>query len=152
MSLLTKLKYVGVQTEDLITIYILFIRSITEYCSVLFHYSLTIEQDNSIEKIQQNSLKIILGDNFVSYEAALEMCGLFKLSTRRQNRMLNFSLRCVDHPLNRRLFPFSENTHEYQTRNQEAFKVNFARTNYYQLSCIPQCQRLLNTFYKNKKV
>ena len=43
MSLLTKLKYVGVKTEDLINVYILFIRSITEYCSVLFHTSLTIE-------------------------------------------------------------------------------------------------------------
>ena len=37
MSMLTKLKYVGIRTEDLIEIYILFIRSITEYCAVAFH-------------------------------------------------------------------------------------------------------------------
>ena len=32
MSMLTKLRYVGVSTEDLIEIYILFIRSTREYC------------------------------------------------------------------------------------------------------------------------
>ena len=47
VSLLTKLKYIGISTEDLITIYILFIRSITEYCSVAFHNSLTVRQSKN---------------------------------------------------------------------------------------------------------
>ena len=34
VSMLTKLKYVGVKIEDLLDIYTLYIRSITEYCSV----------------------------------------------------------------------------------------------------------------------
>ena len=36
LSMITKLKYVGTQTEDLINIYILFIRCCTEYCAVAF--------------------------------------------------------------------------------------------------------------------
>ena len=48
LSLITKLKYVGVKTEDLAEIYILFIRSIVEYCSVVFHSSLTLEQANKL--------------------------------------------------------------------------------------------------------
>ena len=40
LSMLTKLKYAVVQTEDLITIYKLFIRSTLEYNSVAFHSSL----------------------------------------------------------------------------------------------------------------
>ena len=44
MSMLTKLRYVGVSIEDLIEIYVLFIRSITEYCTTAFHSSLTVEQ------------------------------------------------------------------------------------------------------------
>jgi hypothetical protein len=55
MSMLTKLKYVGVSTEDLIDIFILFIRS------------LTVAQATDIERIQKTSLKVILGDNYVSY-------------------------------------------------------------------------------------
>merc|ERR1711954_466602 len=58
LSMITKLKYVGVKIEDLLDIYILFIRSVTEYCAVVFHSSLTKEQSDKIEKIQKTSLKI----------------------------------------------------------------------------------------------
>ena len=44
LSMLTKLRYVGVSREDLLDIYILFIRSVTEYCAVAFHSSLTQQQ------------------------------------------------------------------------------------------------------------
>ena len=37
LSMITKLKYVGVGIQELVEIYILFIRSIAEYCSVAFH-------------------------------------------------------------------------------------------------------------------
>jgi hypothetical protein len=149
VSMLTKLKYVGVSTEDLINIYILFIRSVTEYCSVLFHTSLTKEQEHSLEKIQAVCLKVILGDNYISYEVALEMSGLEKLSTRRQRRMLQFSLKCIEHPENKRFFPPAEINHEYNTRKQEKFFVNFARTKSYQQSTIPQCQAMLNQHFSN---
>ena len=46
----TKLKYVGVSIKDLLDIYILFIRSVTEYFSVVFHSSLNQEQNNKLEK------------------------------------------------------------------------------------------------------
>ena len=44
MSIITKLKYVGISKEELIEIYILFIRSVVEYCAVAFHSTLTQEQ------------------------------------------------------------------------------------------------------------
>ena len=54
LGMLTKLKYVGVPTEDLLDIYILFIRSVTEYCAVVFHSSLTLRQSQKIEKKSEN--------------------------------------------------------------------------------------------------
>ena len=72
--MITKLKYVGVAQEDLIDIYILFIRSVTEYCSVVFHSSLTTEQSNKIERIQKTCLKGILGDMYITYATALGIC------------------------------------------------------------------------------
>ena len=45
LSMLTKLKYVGVSKEDLLDIYILYIQSIAEYCWVAFHPSLTVQQN-----------------------------------------------------------------------------------------------------------
>ena len=83
LSMITKLKYVGVSLEDLLDIYTLFIRSVTEYCAVAFHSTLTQQQNDKLEKIQKTCLKVILGDNYIDYTVALEMCGLQTLSERR---------------------------------------------------------------------
>jgi hypothetical protein len=92
LSLLTKLKFVGVQKEDLIEIYILFIRSCTEYCAAAFHSSVTVEQSYKLERIQKVCLKVFLGDMYLDYESALEMCGLSPLFERREQRCLSFAL------------------------------------------------------------
>ena len=68
LSMITKLKYVGVSLEDLIDVYILYIRSIAEYCSVVYHSSITQEESKKIERIQKICLKVILGDMYINYE------------------------------------------------------------------------------------
>ena len=73
LSLLSKLKYAGTSIEDFIDIYKLFIRSLLEYCSVLFHSSLTKCQAEDLERVQKTCLKVILSDNYVSYNAHLDM-------------------------------------------------------------------------------
>ena len=150
MSMLTKLKYVGVGIEDLIDIYILYIRSLTEYCSVAFHSSLTVEQSNRIERIQKTCLKVILNDMYIDYQAALEMTGLQTLFDRRGQRCLQFSLRAIKHDRNSKLFPLNKTAGILNTRQSEKFTVNFATTSSYRDSAIPFCQRLLNNHFKYK--
>ena len=144
LSILTKLKYVGISTEDLITVYILFIRSLTEYCSVVFHQSLTLRKSEKLEHIESTWLKIILDVNYVSYSAALEMCGLKRLSERRNEKQLSFSLKCLKNYFCKKMFP------QNNPSKKERFVVNFARTEQYFNSAIPQCQRTLNNFFKQK--
>ena len=148
LSMITKLKYVGVGTDDLITIYILFIRSVTEYCAVAFHSSLTVEQSEKLERIQKTCLRVILGDSYTSYSDALAKCGLQTLFARRQKRCLDFSLRCLKHPRNKNIFPLNPVTSDYKIREKEIFHVNFARTSTYKKSAIPFCQRMLNDHFK----
>ena len=81
---------------------------------------------------------------YVSYSAALEMCGLQTLSDRRKQRCLDFSLKSSKHPRNRRLFPLNQSKSQHFVREKETFKVNFAKTEDYKKSAIPYCQRLLN--------
>ena len=150
LSLITKLKYVGVCEDDLLDIYILFIRSIAEYCSVSFHSSLTQQQSDKLEKIQKTCIKVILGDEYTNYQAALKYFGLQTLSDRRVKRCLDFSLRCLKHPKNRRLFPKNPNYNE-RLRTTDPYTVNWARTDTYQLSAIPFCQRLLNKHFTKTK-
>ena len=146
ISMITKLKYVGVNIEDLIEIYVLFIRSLTEYCSVAFHSTLTREQSQKLENIQKTCLKVILGDMYIDYSSALEMSGLQTLFARRQERCLKFALKCVKHQKNSRLFPLNEKSSKHYIREKEMFNVNFARTEDYKKSAIPYCQRLLNDY------
>jgi hypothetical protein len=55
--------------------------------------------------VQKTFLRIILGDSYVSYTAALEMCGLQTLHDRREKRCLDFAVKCTKHPVNMRLSP-----------------------------------------------
>ena len=151
ISMLTKLRYVGVSTEDLIEIYILFIRSVTEYCAVAFHSSLTVAQATDIERIQRTSLKVILGDTYVDYPAALEMSGLQTLYERRERRCLDFALKSLKHPINSRMFPINSNLggEGMEIRSRETFEVNFKRTEQYRMFAGPFCQRKLNELFIN---
>ena len=145
MKMLTKLKYIGCSTEDLIKIYCLFIRSKAEYCSVTFHSTLTKKLSDKIETIQKTSLKVILNENYVSYEAVLEMCGLESLYCRRKARCLKFGLKSgIDY------FPLNPTTDTHETRCKELFKVNKAKTESYRKSAIPYIQRRLNSYYQKK--
>ena len=150
LSMLTKLRYAGVSKEDLITIFKLFIRSCLEYNSVAFHSSLSSQQEDALERCQSVCLKVILQDNYISYEAALEMAGMETLKARREARCLDFSLKCLRHNTNKRLFPLNPNN-QTNVRAREKYAVNFARTNAYQNSAIPYCQRLLNKREETKK-
>ena len=125
--------------------------SLTEYCSTVFHSSLTVEQSQDLERIQKTCLKVILGDNYVSYEAALEMTGLETLHERREQRCRKFALKCIKHPTNHRLFPKNTNQemNGMEVRNRESFEVNFARIESYRISAIPYCQRILNKHFQS---
>ena len=70
MTMLTKLKYVGTPVYDLLDIYNLYIRSVLEYCCVVWHSTLTLQQSTNIENVQKLCLKIILGSEYTSYEYA----------------------------------------------------------------------------------
>ena len=142
MSMLTKLKYAGVETEDLLDVYKLFIRSLIEYCSVVWHSRLTVSQTADLERVQKICLKVILSENYVSYEAALEMTGLEALDSRREARCLSFAKKCIKHPKHKAMFPLNP------PKSKEKFVVNFARTETYRQSAIPYIQRMLNREYK----
>ena len=137
-------------TLVLVNIYVLFIRSVAEYCSVSFHSSLTQEQSRKLEGIQRTCLKVILGDEYESYQTALKTLGLETLEARRKQKCLNFALKCLKHPRNQRLFPVNHNNNNHDIRSNEKFEVNFARTSTYQNSTIPYCQRLLNSHFNTK--
>ena len=149
IKMLTKLKYVGVSTEDLIELYCLLIRSQTEYCSTVFHSSLTQKLTNKLESIQRTSLKVILSEMYVDYESALEMCGLMSLHDRREHKSLKFAIKCTKNTTNKHMFPINPSIDTHMVRYREHFKVNKTHTETYKKSAIPYLQRKLNSHFNN---
>ena len=152
IKMLTKLKFVGVPTEDLLNIYCLYIRSIAEYCSTAFHSSLTQKLINKIESIQKTCLKVILDVMYVDYDSALEMSGLKSLHMRREHRSLQFAIKCTKHITNKDMFPLNQSTDTHDVRNREKFHVNKAYTETYRNSTIPYLQRKLNEHFKSTPI
>ena len=149
ISMITKLKYVGVNEDDLLDVYCLYVRSLLEYCCVVWHSALTQEQIVDLERVQKKSLKIILGDKYEDYRSALKLCNLDTLSLRREKRCLNFGLKALKHPKHAKIFPLNDEI-DHEIRELEKFHVNFARTSTYKKSSVPYIQRLLNKHHTNK--
>ena len=82
ISMITKLKYAGVEETDLVEIYTLFVRSLLEYCCVAWHSSITQAQSYDIERVQRTALKVILG----------QPQGSARLSKKARSRQLLLSL------------------------------------------------------------
>ena len=83
LYMLRKLKKFNLPLKDLVLIYTGYIRPILEYCAPVFHSGLTLEQRNSLEKIQRRVCRIILGQHFISYSNACQVCDLPTLEDRR---------------------------------------------------------------------
>ena len=144
MELLRKVASFSTPTNDLKEIYILFVRSILEQSATVWHSSLTQENIDDLERVQKSALKIILQDKYRTYKQGLAQLNLETLVDRRENLCLNFALKCVKHEKLRHMFPINDKTHGMETRTEEKFEVQFAKTGRLQKSPIIFMQKLLN--------
>ena len=149
MLILKKLVQFDVPLDDLIQIYTLYIRSLTEQSSVVWHSSITKGEQKDIERIQKVALRIILGQDYSSYADSLKITGLDTLAARRTKLCLNFAKKCIKNNSTSWMFPV--NVSNVETRNREKFQVTRAKTERLFKSAIPYMQRLLDAHSSNKK-
>lgn len=144
MELLRKLVPFNPPIEDMKTVYILYIRSILEQSSNIWHSDLTIEDQVSLERVQKNAFRNILQDRYTNYESALHDLKLETLYARREKLLLNFGKKCTLLPQTRHLFPLNNKEHNMNLRRTEKYKVINAHTSRLKNSTVPYIQRLLN--------
>lgn len=144
MRMLHKLVEFDVPVEDLLTIYILYIRSVLEQSCQVWHSSLSFENLTDLERVQKNALRIILKEKYTSYEAALEVSGLECLVERRDRLCLKFAKACLKNDQVKDIFPLNDIEYHVETREREEFKVTMAKTERLKRSAVPYMQRLLN--------
>ena len=146
MTMLHKLYSFRVPVSDLIEVYILYIRSVLESSAVVWHSSLTTGQELELERVQKVALRVILKNNYESYDQALKVSGLISLKERRVQLCMKFATKCVKSERNRDMFPRKQFVRT--TRNPEKFIVTSSKTDRLKDSAIPYMQKLLNANYK----
>ena len=149
MIILQKLNKFGVNIEDMLIIYKLYVRSIVEQNCPVWHHSLSEEDQYDLERTQKVASKIILQQNYIDYKQALKVLNLETLFDRREKLSLKFAKKCTSHPKASMMFPLNQES-SYSTRYHEKYKVQSSRTSRLQFSAIPQLQRALNADYLEK--
>ena len=143
MTILRNLFEFDIPVQDLVMIYTLYIRSILEFNSNVWFSSITIEESDNIERVQKIAFRIILKENYESYENALMQLNLQTLSERRTMLAERFATKCSKSEKFRDWFPKNEKENIY-LRNPNEFNVNFAKKGRLFKSSIPAMHRLLN--------
>ena len=144
MQLLRKVASFDTPEDDLVNVYILFIRSLLEQSAVVWHSSLTQENAQDLERIQKSAMKVILGQRYISYEKSLAKLGLESLKDRREQLCMNFAKTCEKNPKFCEMFPKNTKLHAMELRDSEIFKVEHANTERFRKSAVIYMQHLLN--------
>ena len=143
MQILHKLYSFKINQKDMVEIYILYIRSILEFNCPVWHYSLSQQDQENLERVQKVACRVILKAHYTTYLDALDVLGLETLVARRNQLCVNFAKKCIKHPKVADMFPLNM-AKDHNTRAREIFYVQPAKTSRLKNSAIPQMQRALN--------
>ena len=133
--------------EIMFDVYAKEVRSILELAVPVWHSGLTKRQSNDIERIQKIAFKIILGDDYKSYNLALKMLCTQTLEERRKKLCLKFAWKNLksENPF------FTKIQHPMNTRGKSNLVLEFkCRTERFKNSSLPYLARLLNEDMKTK--
>ena len=142
---LNHLKLAKINTNVLVDVYKIMLRPLLEYCSPVYHYMLTLQMEETLERQQKRALRIIFGFS-EKYEDLLEKTGLETLKQRRISACANFTKKLLDSERFTELFPRNNtrDRHDINLRNSNAFIEEFARSNRLYNSPLYSMRRYLN--------
>ncbi|KAI8484735.1 ATP-dependent Lon protease pim1 [Branchiostoma belcheri] len=115
----TLYKY-GLNTVDLVLVYIGFIRPVLEYACQVWHPGLTVAECQSIERVQRRACRIILGQNYSNYSSALSELSLSTLSQRRHELCRKYAESLLKSPIYRNWLPPSREAVSGRTTSTSA--------------------------------
>ena len=113
---------------------------------VVWNSGITKYLSNELEKIQKVAMKIILGDNYASYEGSYTFFNVAKLSSRRTDLCTNYAVKLYKSKRSKEFFtPYSVRG---RTDKQKLVKENVCRTTRCFNAALNYLARLVNI---NKK-
>ena len=152
MILFKKIQNFGANWREKVQIWKTYCRSVLEQSAVLWQGALTQENRETLERTQKTFAKLLLKNNYKSYEQSLQTLDLPALDARQNQLTLQFAKKCIQNGKMAHLFPLKGKKHDYLLRNNQKYKIQFANTERLQKSQILFMQRLLNEEDNQKPV
>ena len=109
---------------------------------------LTDNQNESLERIQKSSFKIILKEHYKDYENALKLLNMSTLYERREKKCLKHAKKALKDVRLSKMFPLKDDESIMNRRKSEKYKVIKAKTTRLKNSPIIYMQKLLNSDYE----
>ena len=127
----------------------MFIKSVCEQSSSVWHSSLTLQNKEDNERILRVAFKIIMKDQYKSYQHAQNILQLQSLENRREELCPTFAQKCLGNKNMKYLFPHNTRTHHIQVKilNISNFSANTERLRH---SSIINMQKLLYNEVKRR--
>ena len=118
---LRNLKRSGFSDAELVRVYTTIIRPVIDYGAVVYHSSLTDEQDELLDRLQNQAMKCIFGSD-ISARKMCEMAGITTLRQRREDLCLKFAKKCSVNPRMEHLFPQKTSRSSCRTARETFFE------------------------------
>ena len=139
--MLRHLKKVGFNNQELVRCYQVNIVPVADYCDVVYHSSLTDEQDQALEQAQVGALRCIYGPK-ISGRAMRSMANVKTLRQRRIEHCDKFAQKCAASSRFSSWFPLR--TGRRSARNNEHYQEHFAKTDRLRNSPLFYMRRRMN--------
>ena len=148
--MLRRLKGLGASEAEMIDVYHKQVRSVLELAVPVWQPALTQQEVKQIERVQRCAMYIILGDNYVSYDNALDILECENLDDRRVKLCENFAKKSLKNSRYKSWFcannspPPTINTRHEATKVHTMFNPIMTRTDRFKKSPLPYLTDLLN--------
>ena len=139
---LRRMKKMNLGQSHIFDVFTKEVRSLLELAVPVWHSGLTKLQAAQIERVQKTALRIILGDDYVSYNVACLLLDVETLESRRELLCLNFARKEFKKEENS-LFIKAKNRLDLRTKPKKVQEYN-CRTRRFRNSSIPYLSQLLN--------
>ena len=144
MQLLQKVWSFGSTTQEMVELWKTFCLSVLDQSCVLWGSGLTRENKSDLERTQKTFAKLILQEEYRSYNEALRHLGLQNLEDRRKSLTLAFAKRSLADGHFSDLFKKRKPNSTIETRFRDFYEVTHANTERFKNSPVITMQRLLN--------
>ena len=137
--------------DEMVHLWKVYCLSVLDQWCVVWGSGLTRENINDLERTQKTFTKLVLQEEFKTYNEALVDLGLQNLEDRRKSLTLSFAKRSLADGHFGDLIKKRNPSHRMKTRQREFYEVTHANTERLRNSPVICMQRLLNEDKKQSR-